>query len=62
MFFIDLVLGAGPMSIAPYRMSHIELAELRKQLELLDKQFVRHNVSPWGALVLLVKKKDGTMR
>ncbi|RZB86561.1 Transposon Ty3-G Gag-Pol polyprotein [Glycine soja] len=38
-------------------------AELKKQLEeLLDKQFVRPSVSPWGALVLLVKKKDGTMR
>jgi len=44
-------------------MSPIELAELKKQLEeFLDKQFVRPSVSPWGALVLLVKKKDGTMR
>jgi len=62
-FSIDLVLGAGPISIAPYRMSPIELAELKKQLEeLLDKQFIRPSVSPWGAPVLLVKKKDGTMR
>ena len=62
-FSIDLVPGAGPISIAPYRMSPIELAELKKQLEeLLDKQFVRPSVSPWGAPVLLVKKKDGTMR
>jgi len=29
-FFIDLVLGAGPISIAPYRMAPAELAELRK--------------------------------
>ena len=37
-FSIDLVPGAGPISIAPYRMSPIELAELMKQLEeLLDK-------------------------
>ena len=62
-FSIDLVPGAGPVSIAPYTMSPIELAELKKQLEeLLDKQFVRPSVSPWGAPVLLVKKKDGTMR
>ena len=41
-------------------MSPIELVKLKKQLEeLLDKQFVRPNVSPWGAPVLLVKKKDG---
>jgi len=44
-------------------MSLIELVELKKQLEdLLDKQFVRPSVSPWGAPVLLEKKKDGTMR
>ena len=62
-FSIDLVPGAGPISIAPYRMSPIELVELKKQLEeLLDKQFVRPNVSPLGVPVLLVKKKDGTMR
>ena len=38
-FSIDLVPGAGPISIAPYWMSPIELAELKKQLEeLLDTQ------------------------
>ena len=62
-FSIDLVPGTGPISIAPYRMSPVELSDLKKQLEeLLEKQFVRPSVSPWGALVLLVKKKDGTMR
>jgi hypothetical protein len=29
---------------------------------LLDKGFIRPSVSPWGAPVLFVKKKDGTMR
>jgi len=62
-FAIDLVLGTSPISIAPYRMSASELGELKKQLEeLLEKQFIRPSVSPWGALVLLVKKKDGSMR
>jgi len=62
-FSIDLVPGTKPVSMAPYRMSASELAELKKQLEdLLDKKFVRPSVSPWGALVLLVKKKDGSMR
>ena len=41
-FSIDLVLGRKPVSMAPYRMSASELAELKKQLEdLLDKKFVR---------------------
>jgi len=62
-FPIDLVLGTKPVSMTPYRMSASELAELKKQLEdLFDKKFVRPSVSPWGAPVLLVKKKDGNMR
>ncbi|XP_073222416.1 uncharacterized protein [Cicer arietinum] len=44
-------------------MSPLELSELKKQLEeLLAKQFIRPSVSPWGAPMLLVKKKDGSMR
>jgi hypothetical protein len=62
-FSIDLVPGTKPVSMAPYRISASELAELKKQLEdLLDKKFIRPSVSPWGAPVLLVKKKDGSMR
>eukprot|EP00253_Pinus_taeda_P020650 PITA_20650 len=30
--------------------------------ELLDKHYILPNVSPWGAPVLFVKKKDGTLR
>nr|XP_027186707.1 uncharacterized protein LOC113784647 [Cicer arietinum] len=48
-FSIDLVPGTGPISMAPYRMSLLELSELKKQLEeLLDKQFIRPSVSPVG--------------
>ena len=62
-FSIDLLPGTGPISIAPYRMASKELQELKKQLEeLLDKQFIRPSVSPWGAPVLFVKKKDGSLR
>ena len=28
----------------------------------MDKGFIQPSVSPWGALVLFVKKKDGTLR
>ena len=44
-------------------MSPIELSELKGQLEeLLEKKFVRPSASPWGAPVLFMKKKDGSMR
>ena len=60
---IEIVPGIAPVSKAPYRMAPAELKELKVQLqELLDKGFVRPNVSPWGAPVLFVKKKDGTLR
>ena len=60
---IEIVPGTAPVSRAPYRMVPVELKELKVQLqELLDKGFVRLSVSPWGAPVLFVKKKDGTLR
>eukprot|EP00253_Pinus_taeda_P004030 PITA_04030 len=62
-FTIELVPGATPVSRTPYRMSVPELIELKMQLqELLDKNYIRPSVSPWGAPVLFVKKKDGTLR
>ena len=62
-FIIDLALETTPISKAPYRMAPMELKELKIQLqELLDKGFIRPSVSPWGAPVLFVKKKDGSMR
>ncbi|XP_020113258.1 uncharacterized protein LOC109727527 [Ananas comosus] len=51
-FVIDLIPGTMPISKAPYRMAPAELKELRAQLQvLLDKEFIRPSVSPWGALV-----------
>ena len=51
------------MSRAPYRMALTGLKELKSQLqELLDRGFIRPNVYPWGAPILFVKKKDGTLR
>ncbi|KAA0050727.1 pol protein [Cucumis melo var. makuwa] len=62
-FAIELEPDTAPISRAPYRMAPAELKELKVQLqELLDKGFIRPSVSPWGAPVLFVKKKDGSMR
>ena len=58
-FTIDLIPGTEPISIPPYRMAPAELRELKAQLEeLLSKGFIRPSISPWGAPVLFVKKKD----
>jgi hypothetical protein len=47
----------------PYRMSTPELKELQMQLEeLLMKGYIHPSVSPWGAPIIFVKKKDGTLR
>ncbi len=54
--------SVDPISITPYRMALAESKELKVQLqELLDKGFIRPSVSPWGAPMLFVKKKDGTL-
>nr|GEW13057.1 putative reverse transcriptase domain-containing protein [Tanacetum cinerariifolium] len=58
-FQIDLVFGAAPVARDPYRLALAEMQELSTQLqELSDKRFIRPSSSPWGALVLFVKKKD----
>lgn len=62
-FGIDVIPGTAPISKAPFRMAPSEMQELKTQLqELVEKGFIRPSVSPWGAPVLFVKKKDGSMR
>ncbi|XP_023734795.1 uncharacterized protein LOC111882655 [Lactuca sativa] len=62
-FRIDLVPGATPTAKSPYRLALAEMQELSSQLsELLDKGFIRPSFSPWRALVLFVKKKEGSFR
>jgi hypothetical protein len=61
-FSLELAPGVVPMSRTPYRMSTPELVEIKLQLkEMMDKGYIRPSVSPWGAPVLFVKKKDGTL-
>ncbi|GJZ73105.1 putative reverse transcriptase domain-containing protein [Tanacetum coccineum] len=59
----DLIPGAAPVARAPYRLAPSEMKELSEQLqELSNKGFIRPSSSPWGALVLFVKKKDRSFR
>jgi hypothetical protein len=62
-FSIDLVSGVAPVSKTPYRMRTLDLKELQMKLEeFLKKGYICPSVSPWGALLLFVKNKDGTLR
>jgi len=62
-FEIHLEPGAKPPSRPPFRLSFAEQEELKNQLETLkEKGFIRPSKSPFGAPVLFVKKKDGTLR
>ncbi|GKD19924.1 putative reverse transcriptase domain-containing protein, partial [Tanacetum coccineum] len=61
-FQIDLVPGAAPVAQAPYQLEPSEMKELSEQhQELSDKGFIRPSSSPWGAPVLFIKKKDGSV-
>ena len=60
---IELEPGQNPPSRPTYRMSQPEMDELKKQLsELMDKGYIQESKSSYGAPVIFVKKKDGTMR
>ncbi|WMV37299.1 hypothetical protein MTR67_030684 [Solanum verrucosum] len=62
-FCIDLEPCSSPISIPPYRMAPVKLRELKVQIqELVDNGFIRPSVSLWGAPILFVKKKNGSMR
>ncbi|WRX14045.1 hypothetical protein QQP08_006532 [Theobroma cacao] len=62
-FHIDLISETQPISMPLYRMKLAELKELREQLQyLINKGFIHPSGSPWGVLVLFVKKKDGSLK
>ncbi|KAI3825582.1 hypothetical protein L1987_07073 [Smallanthus sonchifolius] len=59
-FQTNLAPGAVPIARAPCRLAPSELQELSTQLqELLDKGFIRRSSSPWGAPVLLSRRRTG---
>ena len=60
---IELMPNAQPPAKAPYRMSSMELEELRKQLkELVDVGYVKPSKAPYGAPMLFQRKHDGSLR
>ncbi|GKF41742.1 putative reverse transcriptase domain-containing protein [Tanacetum coccineum] len=62
-FQIKLIPRTTPVAGAPYRLAPSRMQELSNQLqELSDRGFIRPSTLPWGALVLFIKKKDGSFR
>nr|GFA27900.1 hypothetical protein [Tanacetum cinerariifolium] len=62
-FHIKLIPRAMPVAKSPYRLAPTKMEELSNQLkELQDKGFIRPSLSPWGAPVLSVTKKDSSFR
>jgi hypothetical protein len=60
---IELTPGSGPVSRPIYRLSLSEMEELKRQLDdLLEHKFIQPSISPYGAPVLFVKKKEGDLR
>src|SRR3954470_15294793 len=60
---IELVPGAEPPHKRIYQLSQVELEVLKNTIrELLEKGYIRPSKSPYGAPILFVQKKDGTLR
>jgi hypothetical protein len=58
-FKIELQPGTAPIAKAPYKMSLMEMKELKIQQQgLLDKGYILPSISPWGCSTLFVEKKD----
>jgi hypothetical protein len=62
-FVIELKPGTAPIYKTPFRMTTLELAELKDHIKkLLEIGFIHPTSSSWGAPVIFVPKKDGTQR
>ena len=61
-FEIEVLQGTAPILKVPYRIAPAELKAQNQIKELLNNGFIQPSHSPWGIPVLIVKKKDGTLR
>jgi hypothetical protein len=62
-FKIEIQPGTAPIAKSPYKMSTVEMKELKIQLHvLLDKGYIHPSTSPWGCSALFVEKKDKELR
>jgi hypothetical protein len=58
-FKIELQPYTSPIAKAPYKMSPVEMKELKIQLQaFVDKGYIHPSTSPWGCSTLFVEKTD----
>lgn len=56
---ITLLPGTNPVSVRPYRYAYHHKDEIERQVqELLTEGIIRHSITPFLSLVILVNKKD----
>ena len=54
---------ARPVRLPPYRIPHVFRDTVKTELnEMLTAGLISHSSSEWSSPIVLVKKKDGTMR
>ena len=55
--------GARPIKLAPYRLPHAYRETVRNELEEMERTgVIERSRSEWSAPIVLVKKKDGSLR
>lgn len=55
--------SANPVRLPPYRLPHAYRATVRSELkEMLERGIIEKSSSEWAAPIVLVKKKDGSIR
>ena len=55
--------GTHPIASKPYRVNYKNRRVIEEQVqEMLDQKIIRPSASPWSAPVVLVPKRDGTLR
>lgn len=55
--------GAPSVYVRPYRRNYKDTEDITNEIkEMLDKNIIRESISPFASSVVLIKKKDGSLR